>query len=55
LKGLTGEQGVVILESNVHHLMLRNEVVRAVKDGQLHVYAVSTIDEGIEQQKNRPL
>ena len=48
LKGLTGNQGVVIPAANVKHLMLREEVVNAVREGRFHVYAVSTIDEGIE-------
>jgi len=48
MKGLTGEQGVMIPQSNVEHLMLREEVVEAVKDGKFHIYPVSTIDEGIE-------
>lgn len=48
LKGLTGEQGVIIPESNIRHLMLRDEVVQAVQDGRFHVYPVSTVDEGIE-------
>lgn len=47
LKGLTGKQGVLIPQSNVIHLMLRDEVVDAVKDGNFHIYPVSTIDEGI--------
>ncbi len=47
-KGLTGQQGVVIPASNAEHLMLKEEVVEAVKDGQFHIYAVSTVDEGIE-------
>ena len=47
-KGLTGEQGVLIPESNVRDLMLREEIVEAVKEGEFNVWAVSTIDEGIE-------
>jgi len=47
IKGLTGTQGVIIPTSNVKHLMLRDEVVEAVRDGKFHVYAVSTIDQGI--------
>ncbi len=35
-------------ESNVQHLMLREEVLEAVKNGQFHIYAVKSIDEGIE-------
>jgi lon-related putative ATP-dependent protease len=48
LKGLTGTQGVVIPRSNVGHLMLREDVVEAVGAGQFHIYAVATVDEGIE-------
>jgi lon-related putative ATP-dependent protease len=47
-KGLTGEQGVVIPESNITNLMLKDEVVQAVQDGKFHVWPVKTIDEGIE-------
>jgi lon-related putative ATP-dependent protease len=47
-KGLTGNQGVMIPESNVLDLMLRKDVVEAVKKGKFHVYSVKTIDEGIE-------
>ncbi len=48
LKGLTGEQGVIIPESNVKHLMLRSDVVAAAKAGKFHIYPVSTVDEAIE-------
>jgi lon-related putative ATP-dependent protease len=47
-KGLTGEQGVMIPESNVSNLMLKEEVVEAVAQGRFHIWAVKTIDEGIE-------
>ena len=47
-KGLTGNQGVMIPTSNVEHLMLREEVVEAVRQGMFHIYSASTIDEGIE-------
>ncbi len=46
--GLSGEQGVVIPQANVRHLMLKDEVVDAVAAGKFHVYAVSTVDEAIE-------
>jgi lon-related putative ATP-dependent protease len=46
--GLMGEQGVLIPESNVDHLMLREDVVQAVSEGKFHVWSVKTIDEGIE-------
>ncbi|MBU0455661.1 MAG: AAA family ATPase [Gammaproteobacteria bacterium] len=48
LRGLTGKQGVMIPKSNVKHLMLQDYVVDAVKKGRFHIYAVETIDEGIE-------
>ncbi len=48
LKGMTGEQGVLIPVSNVQHLMLREDVVEAARQGQFRIHAVSTIDEGIE-------
>ncbi|MEF2229505.1 MAG: AAA family ATPase [Pseudodesulfovibrio sp.] len=46
--GLTGGQGVMIPDANVRDLMLRDEVVEAVTAGTFHVWAVKTIDEGIE-------
>lgn len=48
LKGLTGNQGVMIPAINVQNLMLKEEVVDAVKEGKFHIYPISTIDEGIE-------
>jgi lon-related putative ATP-dependent protease len=48
LNGLTGRQGVMIPASNVQNLMLKEAVVDAVRAGQFHLYAVATIDEGIE-------
>lgn len=46
--GLTGEQGVLIPVSNVKHLMLREDVIDAVAANKFHVYAVETVDEGME-------
>ena len=46
-RGLTGEHGVLIPETNVKNLMLRADVVDAVREGKFHIYPVSTIDEGI--------
>jgi lon-related putative ATP-dependent protease len=47
-RGLSGEQGVLIPAANVKHLMLKHDVVEAVSAGKFHVYAVASIDEGIE-------
>jgi predicted ATP-dependent protease len=48
LRGLTGEQGVIIPASNVQHLMLREDVVQAVDEGQFVIHAISTIDDALE-------
>jgi len=45
---LTGTQGVLIPHQNADELMLKQEVVKAVEAGRFHVYAIKTIDEGIE-------
>jgi ATP-dependent Lon protease len=47
-KGLTGMHGVMIPETNIRDLMLRKDVIEAVKKGKFHIYAVKTIDEGME-------
>ena len=46
-KGMEQDQSVMIPESNVQNLMLKEEVVEAVKSGKFHIYSVRTIDEGI--------
>ena len=48
VRGLKGDESVMIPKSNIQDLMLKDEVVKAVKDGRFHIYAISTIDEGIE-------
>ncbi|UCC81253.1 MAG: AAA family ATPase [Candidatus Zixiibacteriota bacterium] len=48
IKGLTGKQGVMIPKANVNDLMLRLEVVEAVKNGKFHIYSVYSIEQGIE-------
>ncbi len=47
-RGLTRDQGVLIPQSNVKHLMLRKDVVEAVAAGKFKIFAVETIDQGIE-------
>jgi lon-related putative ATP-dependent protease len=54
-RGLTGVQGVVIPESNIKHLMLRWDVVHAVKTRQFHVYAVQTLDQALELLTGREI
>ena len=48
MRGLNGGHGVIIPIQNVRNLHLNDEVVDAVKNGLFHIYAISTIDEGIE-------
>jgi len=48
LKGLTGQQGVIIPVENVEDLMLRDDVIEAVGQGQFHILPVASVDEGIE-------
>jgi ATP-dependent Lon protease len=47
-KSLTGKQGVMIPHLNLGDLMLRKDVVQAVKEGKFHIYPVQSIDQGIE-------
>ncbi|MFH0965443.1 MAG: AAA family ATPase [Planctomycetota bacterium] len=47
-KGLTGKQGVMIPSRNVRSLMLKEEVVNAVREGKFHIWAIDTVDRGIE-------
>jgi lon-related putative ATP-dependent protease len=47
-KGLTGDQGVIIPHQNVKNLMLRREVVQAIRDGKFHIFPVATVDEAVE-------
>lgn len=48
IMGLNGKQGVIIPESNVQNLMLKEEIVKAAEEGNFHIYPVKTVDEGIE-------
>ena len=54
LKGLTGEQGVVIPSANVRDLALRQEVIDAVEAGRFRLWPVSTVDEALEVICDRP-
>lgn len=52
-RGLTGSQGCIIPSSNVKDLVLKDEVVAAVKAGDFHIYAIDNIDDGIELLMNK--
>jgi len=47
-RGLTGKQGVLIPTRNIKDLVLKDEVIEAIKKEQFHIYPISYIDEGIE-------
>ena len=53
-RGLDGTQGVMIPRSNVHNVVLRPEVAEAIEAGDFHVWAVATIEEGIEVLTGEP-
>jgi predicted ATP-dependent protease len=53
-RGLSGDQGVVIPRSNAVHLMLRRDVVEAVREGRFHVYTVESADDGIAVLSGMP-
>ncbi|TNE64632.1 MAG: ATP-binding protein [Bacteroidetes bacterium] len=48
LNGLTGDQGVMIPFSNLKNLMVKDEVLKAVRTGKFHIWAIRTIEEGVE-------
>ncbi len=52
--GFTGHQGVLIPRRNVKHLMLREDVIEAVRAGQWHIWAVDHVNEGLEVLTGRP-
>jgi len=47
-RGLTGTQGVIIPKQNVADLVLKDEVIEAVKNKKFHIYSISHVDEGLE-------
>lgn len=48
LKSFTGKQGVIIPRKNIVDLVLRDEVIEDVKNGQFFIYAIDKVEEGIE-------
>ena len=53
-RGLTGQQGVLIPQANVRHLMLRADVVAAMRQGRCHVYPITYVDQGLGLLTNVP-
>ncbi|MDH3900471.1 MAG: AAA family ATPase [Gammaproteobacteria bacterium] len=54
MRGLTGDQGVIIPATNVKHLMLREDVREAVAAGKFAIHAIGTVDDGIELLTGMP-
>ncbi|MGO9377067.1 MAG: Lon protease family protein [Dissulfurispiraceae bacterium] len=54
IRGLDGSHGVIIPQRNVKHLMLKQEVVDAVKEGKFSIYAISMVEEGLELLTGMP-
>jgi predicted ATP-dependent protease len=48
IMGLTGEQGIMIPSSNIQNLMLKEDVVEAVRENKFKIWAIDTIDDGME-------
>jgi len=48
VNGLSGNQGVIIPHQNVQNLMLKDEIIQAVREGTFHIYPIETVDEGME-------
>ena len=47
MRGLTGEQGVIIPYQNEKNLILKEEVIEAVKAGTFHIYSIRNVEEGL--------
>jgi len=54
LKGLTGKQGCILPASNVQNLVLRKDVLEAVRKGRFHLWAIETVDDGVELLMGKP-
>jgi len=53
LTGLDGTQGVIIPEKNVKHLMLKKDVIDAVRNGTFSLYSIRNVDEGLKIMTGR--
>jgi Lon-like ATP-dependent protease len=53
-QGFTGKQGVVLPKTNIQHLALDSSVVNSIKNGEFHIWAVTTVDEVIPLLMEKP-
>lgn len=54
-KGLDGSQGVILPRANIDQLMLRDDIVQAVTDGQFHIYAIDHITDALALLSGIPI
>ncbi|SJN57578.1 Lon protease [Vibrio gazogenes] len=54
IKGRRPQQGVIIPRSNVHNLMLRNDIVNAIEKQEFHIWAIDHVTEAIEIFTGKP-
>ncbi|WP_114800045.1 ATP-binding protein [Moraxella canis] len=54
-KGLDGSQGVILPRANIDQLMLRDDIVQAVIDGQFHIYAIDHITDALALLSGMPI
>ncbi|USD66537.1 Lon protease family protein [Vibrio sp. SCSIO 43136] len=54
-QGLTGEQGVILPQTNLKHLALHDDVIEAIKTGQFHLWSAETVDDAIPLLMGKPL
>ncbi|WP_099611064.1 Lon protease family protein [Vibrio fujianensis] len=54
IKGRHDHQGVIIPRANMHNLMLRNDIVKAVEKGEFHIWAIEHVTEAIELFTGKP-
>ncbi|GEM76968.1 S16 family serine protease [Vibrio sagamiensis] len=53
-QGFTGKQGVIMPKTNLKHLALHKEVIESIKNGNFHIWSVSTVDEAIPLLTSQP-
>ncbi|EME3969016.1 Lon protease family protein [Vibrio fluvialis] len=53
-QGFTGEQGVILPQSNLKHLALHKSVVESIKNGEFNIWPVSNVDEAVPVLMNKP-
>ncbi|MCE7731569.1 S16 family serine protease [Vibrio campbellii] len=53
-QGFTSEQGVIMPKTNLKHLALHKDVIESIKNGEFHIWSVSTVDEAIPLLMSKP-